>query len=165
MSSALRSIAAWYIFLSKPRLAGTMGSAFRNVAAVVAGFVVASIVMMTVEAVNGGIFYPELAKAAEGIKDREALRALIAGAPVGALLVVIVGWALGGLAGGWVTAKLSRGTKIPGFVLGVLLTLAGVANNLMIPPPVWFWFAGVLVLMPAAYAGARLAVRSTRPQR
>jgi hypothetical protein len=38
-----------------------------------------------------------------------------------------------------------------------MLTLAGVANNLMIPPPLWFWIASLDVLMPAAYLGARLA--------
>jgi hypothetical protein len=41
--------------------------------------------------------------------------------------------------------------------LGVLLTLAGVANNLMLPPPLWFWIASLIVLLPAAYLGARLA--------
>jgi hypothetical protein len=38
-----------------------------------------------------------------------------------------------------------------------LLTLAGVANNLTIPPPLWFWIVSLVVLIPAAYFGARLA--------
>jgi len=46
-------------------------------------------------------------------------------------------------------------------VLGGFLTLAGIANNLMVPPPLWFWIAGLVVLIPAAYAGARLAPRHT----
>ena len=50
--------------------------------------------MMIIESINGKVFYPELAKAAEGIKDREAMRALFANAPIGSLLVVIVGWFL-----------------------------------------------------------------------
>jgi len=77
-----------------------MRSVFRSMAVVVAGFVVASVVMMIIETVNGRVFYPELARAADGMKDREAIRALLASAPVGAFLVVIAGWILGGAAGG-----------------------------------------------------------------
>jgi hypothetical protein len=135
-----------------------MRSALRSTAAVVAGFVVASIVMMIVETINGRVLFPELGKAAEGVTDRERIRALLATAPVGALLVVLAGWILGGVAGGWAAARLSaRRNTGHGLVLGALLTLAGVANNLMIPPPLWFWIAGLVVLMPAAYIGARLA--------
>lgn len=134
-----------------------MRSVLRSIVAVVVGFVVASVVMMIVETVNGRWLYPELAKAAEGAADREKVRALVAAAPVGALLVVIVGWALGGIAGGWTTARLAaRSSQRHALVLGILLTLAGVANNLMIPPPLWFWVGGLLVLIPATLLGAKL---------
>jgi hypothetical protein len=133
----------------------------RGVAVVLAGFVAASLVMMTVESLNGRVFYPGLAKAAEGIRDREAMRALMAQAPVGALLVVAFGWALGGLTGGWTTAKLSpQGTLTPVVLLGALLLLAGVANDLMLPPPAWFWVVGLVALGGGVLAGARLARRS-----
>jgi hypothetical protein len=113
-----------------------MRSAFRSTAAVIVGFVVASVVMMIVETINGRVLYPELANAAEGVKDREAIRALFANAPNGALLVVIGGWLLGAVLGGWATARLAaRATTGHGLVLGALLILAGVADNLMIPPP------------------------------
>ena len=136
-----------------------MRSALRILAAVLVGFVAASVVMMIVESLNGHVFYPALGKAAEGVKDREVLRTLLAQAPVGALLVVIGGWTLGGLAGGWVATKLSARPMGPALVVGGLLTLAGVADNLMIPPPTWFWFASLAVLWPASYLGARLAAR------
>ena len=136
---------------------------FRSILAVVAGFVVASAVMMAVETVNGRFLYPELGKLAEGVTDREVIRRIFASAPVGALLVVIFGWALGSLAGGCVAAWITRRTPVGhALVLGGLLTLAGIANNLMVPPPLWFWIAGLLVLIPAAIAGARLAPRPTR---
>ena len=137
-----------------------MRSILRSVLAVVAGFVVASVVMMAIESINGRFLYPELGKAAEGITDREAIRRLLATAPVGAFLVVIVGWMLGGVAGGWVAARVSKRAPVGhALTLGGLLTLAGVANNLMVPPPIWFWIASLLVLLPAAYAGGRLALR------
>ena len=135
-----------------------MRSALRSIAAVVAGFIAASIVMMIVETINGRFLHPALGRAAEGLTDREAVRALLAAAPASAFLVVIAGWILGGVAGGWATARLAaQRTAGHGLVLGSLLTLAGVANNLMVPPLLWFWIASLVVLMPAAYLGARLA--------
>lgn len=134
-----------------------MRTVLRSIAAVILGFLVASAVMMTVEAINGRFLHPGLAKAAEGLKDREAIRALLATAPVTAFIVVIIGWILGSFTGGWVAARVAGGAAIGhGLVVGVLLTLAGIANNLMIPPPLWFWVVSMLVLLPSAYLGARL---------
>ena len=135
-----------------------MRAVLRSVGAVVAGFVAASVVMMIVESINGKVLYPELGRAGEGLTDREAVRALLATAPVGAFLAVIAGWVLGGIAGGWCAARIAgRSGLAHGLVLGVLLTAAGVANNLMVPPPAWFWFASLVVLLPSAYVGARAA--------
>ena len=39
-------------------------------------------------------------------------------------------------------------------VLGVIAGFVA-ANNLSIPPPAWFWVAGMLVLLPLAWLGAR----------
>jgi hypothetical protein len=135
-----------------------MGQTLRSVLAVIAGFVAASAVMMLVESINGHVFYPELGKAAQGLTDREAVRALMASAPTGALLVVLSGWALGSLVGGFLAAWIASGASLrPALIVGGLLTLAGIANNLMIPPPAWFWIPTLLVFLPAAYAGARMA--------
>ena len=92
--------------------------------------------------------------------DREAIRALMASAPVGAFLVVLLGWVLGSLLGGFVAAWIGSSGPVPhALVLGGLLTLAGIANNLMLPPPAWFWLPTLVVFLPAAYAGARPAPR------
>ena len=58
-----------------------MRAALRSIAAVLAGFIAASVVMLVVETINGRLFYPELAKAAEGLTDRDAIRELLATAP------------------------------------------------------------------------------------
>ncbi len=130
----------------------------RSIGAVIAGFVAASAVMMLIETVNGHVLYPELGKMAEGVTDKEVIRAMLASAPVGALLVVIFGWVLGSLVGGFVAAWIGQDAPVRhALILGGLLTLAGVANNLMLPPPGWFWIPTLLVFFPAAYAGARLA--------
>jgi hypothetical protein len=141
-----------------------MRSVLRSVLAVLAGFVVATAVMMTVESINGRVLYPELGRATQGIADREAIRGLLASAPVGALLVVLLGWVLGSAAGGWVSARLAGRARVAhALVTGALLTLAGVANNLMIPPPLWFWIAGLVVFVPPAWLAARLLSDLPRP--
>jgi len=125
---------------------------------VIAGFVAASVVMVIVESINGHVLYPELGKAAQGVTDKEAMRALMAGAPVGAFLVVLIGWALGSFVGGFVAARIAPASPLAhALVLGGLLTLAGVANNLLIPPPGWFWIPTLLVFLPGACAGASVA--------
>ncbi len=130
---------------------------FRSILAVIAGFVAASVIMMIVETANGQILYPELGKRAKGVTDRQEIKAIMASAPVGALVVVLFGWALGSVAGGFLTALISRKPPVwTALVLGALLTLAGVANNLMLPPPIWFWIATFAVFLPATYLGAWL---------
>ena len=137
-----------------------MGKTVRSVLAVIAGFVAASVVMLVVESINGHVLYPELGQMAKGMTDREAIRALLASAPVGALLVVLLGWALGSLLGGFVAAWIGRNAPVAhALVLGGFLTLAGIANNVMIPPPGWFWIPTLAVFLLGAYAGARLALR------
>jgi len=37
-----------------------------------------------------------------------------------------------------------------------VLQIAGIGNNLMLPPPLWFWVASLAALIPASYVGARL---------
>jgi hypothetical protein len=137
-----------------------MGKVVRSILAVILGFVAAGVVMMAIESVNGRVLYPELGKMAGGMTDREQVRALMASAPVGAFLVVLFGWALGSLVGGFVAAWIGRNAPMRhALVLGGLLTLAGIGNNLMLPPPLWFWIVSLVVFFPATYAGARLAER------
>jgi hypothetical protein len=103
-----------------------------SILAVIAGFVAASAVMMVVETANGWLVYPELGKRAAGVTDRQEMKATMASAPAGALVVVLFGWTLGSVTGGFLATLISR--KPPGghaLVLGAFLTLAGVANILM----------------------------------
>ena len=138
-----------------------MWPVLRTILAVIAGFIAASAVMMVVETINGRVFYPELAKMMEGVTDPEKIRALMAKAPVAAMGVVIFGWALGSVAGGFLTTLISQKPRGPARVLGILLTLAGIANNLMLPPPAWFWIATLVVFLPATYLGSRLVRQRT----
>lgn len=142
-----------------------MKAVVRRFVSVVVGFLVASFLMMLIEMLNGHVLYPELGNAAKALSESgssnpEAIRALMASAPAGALLVVLLGWFLGATVGGWVTARIAGVNGVRNaLILGALLTLGGIANNLMLPPPLWFWIVGMLILLPAAGLGGRLAAR------
>src|SRR5260370_38987140 len=75
-----------------------MWAVIRSILAVIAGFVAASVIMMIVETANGRLLYPELGKRAEGVTDRQEIKAILASAPVGALMIVLIGWDLGSVA-------------------------------------------------------------------
>ena len=140
-----------------------MWTVVRSVLAVIAGFAAATVVMLVIESINGHVLYPELGKLAEGVTDPEAIRAIMASAPVGAFLVVLFGWVLGSLLGGLVAAWIGSNAPVAhALVLGAVLTLAGIANNMMLPPPMWFWIVSLLVFLPAAFVGARLAPARSR---
>lgn len=150
------------LFVVEGETGAPMKSVVRSIVAVVLGFAVASAVMLVVETINGKILYPELGQLEAGMTDPEQSRALLATAPAGAFLVVLIGWALGSFCGGFVATWIGKQPRYRhALILGVLLTFAGIANNLMVPPPLWFWVVGLLVFIPAACAGARAVPRAT----
>ena len=134
-----------------------MRPALQSLGSLLAGVVVAGAVMMLLEFLNGRVLYPDLAQATEGLTDPEEVRRIFATAPLGALLVGVAACGLGGLAGGWLTARLARPLQGPALALAALLTLAGVGNHLMLPPPLWFWIATLIALPAGTLLGARLA--------
>ncbi|HJV89079.1 MAG TPA: hypothetical protein VJ623_02135 [Holophagaceae bacterium] len=133
-------------------------SILRRIFGVILGFVVASAVMLLIEFTNGHLLYPEVGAAAKLVKTSAQMKDLMAQVPAGSLGVVIVGWLLGSIAGGWAATRIARSESAgPAISLGVLLLLAGISNNLMMPPPTWFWVLSLAVFFPGAWYGARLA--------
>ena len=92
---------------------------------------------------------------------RIRLDTLIADSASGAAMVlVVVSWVLGAFIGGWVAAKVAREHPLfAALMIGVLVLAGVVANNTMIPHPLWMTVLGVLLPLPAAWLGARMARR------
>jgi len=129
----------------------------RRIVAVIAGLVVAFLVIILVETVNHAIYpLPEDVN----VHDPQSLKAMMSKMPLGAIAGVVVAWVLGALAGSFTAAKIARsGGLLPGLGVGIVLLLGSVLNMLVLPHPVWVW-ACALILIPAASAlGARLAGR------
>ncbi len=126
----------------------------RSILAVVAGLVLGVVIIAAVEYMSHMAYPPPPGL---DMKDPEAMKAMVANLPVGALLFLLLAWALGSFGGGWLAARLSQRLQMRhAMIVGALLMLAGIMNMIMIPHPTWLWVLGITVYLPAAYLGARL---------
>jgi hypothetical protein len=132
----------------------------RSVLAVLAGAIVAGLLIAVVEATSSAI-YP--LPPGIDLHDHEAMRQHIHSLPIGAFLFVLAAWAIGSFGGSWVAARLATRARLGhGLAVGALFLLAGVLTMLSIPHPWWMWVGGILALAGCSYLGARLAVSASR---
>jgi energy-converting hydrogenase Eha subunit B len=134
----------------------------RNILAVVLGIVAAGVTVFLVEIV-GHFILP----APPGVDptNPESLRANAANLPLASLVAVLIAWCAGSFVGGLVAALVSREQKMLCALIAALFVIgSGVATMVMIPHPIWFWIAAILLPLPFAWFGARLAgARSPEP--
>lgn len=72
--------------------------------------------------------------------------------------------ALGTLVGAFIAGLLSPANSVAAaYIVGGLFLLAGIANVIMLPAPLWFSATDLLLAyLPAAWAGQRLAAQCRR---
>jgi len=127
----------------------------RTIAGVVLGVVVAWLTIMLAEFASAPL-HPM--PAGFDMHDPASVAAFVATLPVAALLLVLAGWVLGALVGSHVAARIAR-KPLPALAVGMVIVVGVIANAVMIPHPTWMTIAGVLLPVPAAWLGARLAMR------
>ena len=129
----------------------------RRIGAVVAGLAGSVALIMAVQAVGTWLYPPP---PGTDFTDPEAVAALMAQIPLGALLMVELSYAAGSLGGGVIVRLVSPDrTTVLAVVVGGLLTLAGFANLAAIPHPLWFGVLSTVTYVPCAVLGAAAAVR------
>jgi hypothetical protein len=130
-----------------------MRALMRTIGVVLLGVITAVVIVAVVEAINSRI-YP--LPAGVDPNNAKALKEVIATLPLGALLMVLLGWWLGALGGGWLAARLAgRLDMLHGLVVAVIILSAAIFNLLMLPHPIWFWVAAVLGIPLGGYIGTR----------
>ena len=89
----------------------------------------------------------------------EDLSAIMAVQPVAAKAFVVMAWVVGAFSGGWVAAKISRKYPRAAAVIVALMVVLGVVGMILQLPdhPRWMAALGLLLPIPAALLGARLA--------
>lgn len=121
----------------------------------VAGIVLAWLVITLSQLLSAALYPPP---PGTDLTDPAALADFINTAPVTAMACVIAGYALAALSGGWVAARISRRhPRLAALIVGALVLLGVVLNYTMIPHPTWMLVSGVLLPVPMAWLGTRLA--------
>jgi predicted MFS family arabinose efflux permease len=117
-------------------------------------------VIAAVELVSHQIYAPP---PGVDFSNPEAIRAMMKDIPRGALAMVLVAWGLGAFVGGWVAAHFAASSPLRGsLIVGLVLLLFGVSMMVSIPHPLWFWVVGMILFLPAAHLGGKIAVHWTR---
>lgn len=128
----------------------------RSMFSVMLGMLVALMVMLGLEFVGTWMFPMPAGQLAADADLAE----LIANAPTGKLVWVLLGWLLAACCGGWVAARLARVHRMGAAItIGVLLVLGVLLNAWMLPHPLWMTLLGVIGPVPLAWCGGRLALR------
>ena len=129
----------------------------RRIGAVVAGLFGSVVLIMAVQAVGTWLYPPP---PGTDFTDPEAVAALMAQIPLGALLMVELSYVVGSLGGGVIARLVSADrAAVQALVVGGLLTLAGFANLAAIPHPLWFAVLSTATYVPCALLGAAAAAR------
>ena len=123
----------------------------RRIAAVIAGMIVAVLIVLASEGIGHKIYPPP---PGTDMHDMAKVKAFVSTLPLSVLLIVLTGWLIATFTGTWLAARIA-GTPIPGYVVGALLLCGGIANAFMIPQPVWFSIASFVIYIGATWVGAR----------
>lgn len=127
----------------------------RKFLAVVAGLVVALLLVMLIQKFGHSLFPPP---ADMDTGDQEFMRKYVASLPWGPLAFVIASYVLSAFCGGLVAAMLAGEWPLIFSGIIALAVLAGaVSTMVMIPHPTWFAIAAVGGIVLAAFMAAGVA--------
>jgi hypothetical protein len=131
----------------------------RTILSILAGLITGFILIFSMEALTHS-FYP--APPGMDFNNPEAVEQFMSNLPMGAMLMVLLGYMIGSYAGGLVAAQVALEGHIRNAVIvGALLTGSDIVNMLTVPHPAWFWVS-LLVYIPLAWLGAKTALKLKR---
>ena len=125
----------------------------RNVAAAIAGLVIALALVQAVEMLGHAIYPPPA--------DFELDRTFIATLPVGGVLFIGAAWATGAFCGTLAGALMAREDSRPliyAIVVGGVVLAGAIAMLIIIPHPWWFTISAPLAVVVSAFLGMQVAV-------
>ena len=126
----------------------------RTILGIVAGVVLAFVVMMALEMAGHAMMPPP---AGLDPADPEDLKQMVASVSLAAKAWVVFGWFAAAIAGGWLARRISR-TGWAGWVIAGLIVVGGIANFMMIPHPLWMQIASIAVPLIGGWIVTRLSV-------
>lgn len=132
-----------------------MNPIIKNIIAVIAGFILGSIINMSLITVSGSIIP---APNGADVTTLEGLTATIHLFEPKHFLFPFLAHALGTLGGAFVAAKISANHKLKfAMSIGFLFLAGGIANIMMLPSPLWFTLVDLVgAYLPMAFVGYQL---------
>ncbi|MEP6762962.1 MAG: hypothetical protein ABJB66_01565 [Gemmatimonadaceae bacterium] len=92
------------------------------------------------------------------MNDKDALRVALAQAPFVAMIYLVLSYAMAGFVGSFLARKMAGGISTrPSRIVAIGLLVACIGNTLSVPEPIWVSIASVLIPLPAAFLGMKLA--------
>ncbi len=129
-------------------------SLMRSTGAIIASLIVAMVLVIAVEGITT-IFHPFPPGA--DTADQEVVRAHVEKFPHWVLAIGVVGWGVTTFVSAWIATRLGTGRHpAHGIAIGSLLLLAAAFNMFMLPYPVWFVLANLLILPLAIFGAVKL---------
>ncbi len=124
----------------------------RRITSIIIGILVAVGIISLNEYVVGKIFpFPPEAD----YKNAETMRRFMENASVISYLMILFGYILGCIAGGFV-ASLIEGKGIPrsAIIVGAVILVSGIMNIFQLPgQPMWFIVTCIVIYIPSAFVG------------
>jgi hypothetical protein len=127
----------------------------RNILAVIIGVVVGFIIVFIGDATTH-----KLNPANDNLNemDKETLKAYIEGMPMYVMIIMVLFWLIAAFVGGLVSGKVNKAQwKNVSLITGGILLAATLLNLFMYPHPAWMWIVALVLIVPAAYLGGKLA--------
>jgi hypothetical protein len=135
-----------------------MATAFRIIAAIIAGMIVAFILVVAVELLSA-VVHP-VPPDFKGTMEEMCLH--VAHYPQWVLALAVPAWAGTAFASTWISGRL--GNRFCALFIGLLLLAALIHNLSMLPYPIWFKVLSLLAIPAAILFGDRLSIRRQKPE-
>ena len=86
--------------------------------------------------------------------NKQMITEVMSHVPLSAFLVMLAGYVAGAFLGGMVgTLIAGREMSRPAIIIGIILTMGNIWNQMEIPHPMWFSIVSTLVYIPFAWLG------------
>jgi hypothetical protein len=127
----------------------------RTLLGILLGAIVMWLTIFCLELLGHALFPPP---AGLDPQNPEHLKRIVAEAPVGAMITLVLGWTAGAFTGAWTAARLARHPRAAA-VLIALVVISGVIGMMLIVPehPKWVSALGVVLPVPVALVAAKIA--------
>lgn len=130
----------------------------KNILAVLAGFIIGSLVNMGIIMISGNIIPPPNGA---DVTTMEGLKESLHLFEPKHFIFPFLAHAIGTFAGAFLAAKFAVTHQMRfAMIIGILFLMAGIANILMLPSPTWFTILDLIgAYIPMAYLGGILALK------